>query len=110
MADPVPQFSKLIQDLKDRYPNLAYLHLVEPRISGSDDAEHREEHLVDSNEVFRHIWGPRPLILAGGFTRESAIHKAEDENVLIAFGRHFISNVRPNLRIVLLGFSDSLSA
>ena len=90
MADPVPQFSKLIEDLRDRFPGLAYLHLVEPRIN---EAHHREEHQVGSNDVFRRIWAPRPLILAGGFTRDSAIQRAEEQDVLIAFGRHFISNV-----------------
>ena len=30
MADPIPQFTYVVDQLKQRYPNLAYLHVVAP--------------------------------------------------------------------------------
>lgn len=41
MEDPVPQFSYFVQELKKL--NLAYLHVVESRISGSADVEATEK-------------------------------------------------------------------
>ena len=37
MADPIPTFSYLVAELAKRHPNLAFLHLVEPRVEGSMD-------------------------------------------------------------------------
>ena len=45
-----------------------------------------------TNDFIREIWAPRPLISAGGHTRESALAFAERGD-LVAFGRMFISNV-----------------
>ncbi|KAF8963599.1 hypothetical protein BDZ97DRAFT_1661466 [Flammula alnicola] len=92
MENPIPQFTHLVQSLKNAYPQLAYLHLVEPRISGATDAEEYNDRHTESNDFIRKIWAPRPLITAGGFTRQSAIDRAEKEGVLIAFGRLYISN------------------
>jgi NADPH2 dehydrogenase len=94
MKDPIPQFTHIIQSLKDSHPNLAFLHLVEPRIAGAGDADKSHSEVPESNDVFRKIWAAKPLITAGGFTRESAIKRADEEGDLIAFGRLFISNVR----------------
>ena len=47
----------------------------------------------ESNDFVQRIWSPRPLVRAGGFTRETAIAAAEEGNVLVAMGRYFISNV-----------------
>ncbi|KAF5384010.1 hypothetical protein D9757_006929 [Collybiopsis confluens] len=91
MKDPIPTYSYLISQLKERHINLAYLHLIESR-----DLENPKE----SNEPLADIWLPRPLVLADGFTREKAFKRAEEqEGVLIAFGRDFISN--PDLPIRL---------
>ncbi|KAF9479076.1 FMN-linked oxidoreductase [Pholiota conissans] len=92
MKDPIPQFTYLIQALKDQYPDLAFLHLVEPRIAGSGDADKSHAQVPESNDIFRKIWAPKPLITAGGFTRQSAVKRADEEGDLIAFGRLFISN------------------
>lgn len=90
MADPIPQFSYLIERLKEH--KLAYLHLVESRISGALDAEGTEkiDFAVD-------IWdNTSPVLIAGGFTPDSAKRAVEEEyrgrDVLVVFGRHFISN------------------
>ncbi|KAK2463888.1 hypothetical protein APHAL10511_004060 [Amanita phalloides] len=98
MKDPIPQFAHFVAELKLRHPNLAYLHVVEPRITGSVD---RTSPLSghESNDFLRAIWSPLPYISAGGYDRESAVAAAEGTNTLITFGRHFLSN--PDLPIRL---------
>ncbi|KAI0147337.1 NADH:flavin oxidoreductase/NADH oxidase [Xylariaceae sp. FL1272] len=92
MKDPYPQFEYLVKQLKPL--KLAYLHLVEARISGNTESDHAADHDV---EFLVKAWeNQSPVILAGGFTRESALktvdEKYKDYDVVIAFGRHFISN------------------
>ncbi|KEF51512.1 NADPH2 dehydrogenase [Exophiala aquamarina CBS 119918] len=90
MDDPVPQFTYHIKKLAEL--NLAYIHIVESRVSGNVDIE------VVGKQVdpFLNAWsGAGAIILAGGFTAESAqetVEKYSSRNVAIAFGRHFISN------------------
>ncbi|KAF9883322.1 hypothetical protein FE257_003740 [Aspergillus nanangensis] len=89
MADPQPQFTYLIQQL--RQMDLAYLHLVESRVAGNMD--------VDSTETLDwaiRTWGPdRPILLAGGFTPETAERLVQQDypgyQVVVVFGRYFIS-------------------
>ncbi|KAJ7691445.1 hypothetical protein B0H17DRAFT_982629 [Mycena rosella] len=88
MSDPLPTFSYVISELAARYPSLAYLHLVEPRVSGNLS---REAAAHESNDALRALWAPRPFVRAGGFTRKSAFEAAESGD-LIAFGRLYISN------------------
>jgi 2,4-dienoyl-CoA reductase-like NADH-dependent reductase (Old Yellow Enzyme family) len=57
--------------------------------------------LRKTNDFIRKIWSPRPLISAGGYTRELAIDTAETKGDLIAVGRLFISNVRINASALL---------
>lgn len=90
MKDPRPQFSHFVSELKKL--NLAYIHLVESRIDGNADVEATEkvDFLVD-------LWDNQsPVLLAGGFRQESALRAADkeykDKNILIVFGRYFISN------------------
>lgn len=90
MPDPIPTFSTLVSRLREKYDKLAFVHVVEPRISAGYDVEGPT---TDSNDFIQEIWGSRPLIKAGGFTRETAIKATEEDNVLVAIGRHFISNV-----------------
>ena len=88
--DPVPVFSYLVAELRKRHPNFGYLHVIEPRVKGLfDHAVERE-----SNDFLRAIWGGKTWIAAGGFSRESAMKQADEQGELIAFGRHFTSNVR----------------
>ncbi|EMD33584.1 hypothetical protein CERSUDRAFT_141794 [Gelatoporia subvermispora B] len=89
MADPKPQFSYVVGQLKARHSDLAYVHLVEPLVNGNTE---REPNAAESNDFIRDIWLPRPLITAGGYTREAAIEQAEKTGELIAVGRYFISN------------------
>ncbi|KAA1467027.1 NADH:flavin oxidoreductase/NADH oxidase [Dentipellis sp. KUC8613] len=88
MDDPIPTFSEFVRRVKDAYPDFAYLHVVEPRING----EEFQNVSTQTNEPLRQIWAPKPFIVAGGFSREEAIHAADERNVLVAFGRYFISN------------------
>lgn len=107
MADPVPQFSHLVKELKQW--DLAYIHLVESRIAGNLDTDHTEK-----LDPFIDIWGNHgPILLAGGFTPSSA-RKAVDEDypdkqVVVVFGRYFISNpdLVSNLYTALFFFPTS---
>ncbi|CAK5284574.1 unnamed protein product [Mycena citricolor] len=90
MADPLPTFSYVISELAKRHPDLAYLHLVEPRISGSATVD--EETPEESNDPLAALWSPRPLVVAGALTREKALKATEKDGVLVCFGRHYISN------------------
>lgn len=90
MKEPMPQFTYLTKELSKF--NLAYLHLVESRISGNADVEATEKvaPLVD-------VWGKTsPVLIAGGFTPESAKalvdEEQKDKDVAVVFGRYFISN------------------
>lgn len=93
MKDPIPTFSYLVNEIKEKHPDIAFMHVVEPRISGSADAEDALVGKDDSNDFIREIWAPRPLISAGRYSRETAIQTANDKGDLIAFGRYFVSNV-----------------
>ncbi|KAK0447217.1 hypothetical protein EV421DRAFT_1929079 [Armillaria borealis] len=96
MQDPVPTFSYFVSEIKRRHPDLAYLHVVEPRVAVDRP---RKASALESNDFIRHIWAPKPLISAGGYTRESAMQTADRKGDIIAFGRYFISN--PDLTVRL---------
>ena len=85
-------FSHLVEELRRRHPNFGYLHVIEPRVRGIFD---RDEHEVEeeSNDFLRAIWGDKPWISAGGFSRDRAIKQADEKGDLIAFGRYYTSNV-----------------
>ncbi|KAF9078523.1 FMN-linked oxidoreductase [Rhodocollybia butyracea] len=83
MKNPIPTYTYLISQLKEKYPNLSYLHLIQSRALDNP---------AESNEPLFDIWSPRPLIVADGFTRDAALSFAERDGFLIAFGKHFISN------------------
>lgn len=87
-----PQFEYICRELQKRADNgkeIAYLHLIEPRVNGTKTK--REEVAWQTNEPFRKIW-KGALVRAGGFTRETALEAAaSDPQTLVAFGRYFIS-------------------
>ncbi|KAJ7471674.1 hypothetical protein B0H11DRAFT_1366144 [Mycena galericulata] len=91
MTDPLPTFSYVISQLAARHPTLAYIHLVEPRISGNVTREENAIGAQESNDALRAIWAPRPVIRAGGFTRDTSVEAARSGD-LVAFGRFYISN------------------
>ncbi|KAJ7663913.1 hypothetical protein DFH06DRAFT_1268602 [Mycena polygramma] len=95
--NPKPTYAHLVTELRDRYPDFAYLHVVEPRVDGAETVEIKEGY---SNDFIRDIWGDRRLISAGGYTRETAIATAEEKGDLIAFARPYVAN--PDLPYRLL--------
>lgn len=91
--NPEPQFSYVISELKKLH--VAYLHLVESRYAG-DAATAAYHVLTRRNDPFIELWGSKaPIILAGGFTPETAKRASEEvyanSNMCIAFGRLYIS-------------------
>ncbi|KZT25847.1 NADH:flavin oxidoreductase/NADH oxidase [Neolentinus lepideus HHB14362 ss-1] len=97
MAEPEPTFSYFIRAIKSTYPDFAYIHVTEPRVSSGED---RDPQPGESNDFMRAIWAPKPLISAGGYTRDLAMEVADKHDTsLIAFGRMFISNPDLPLRL-----------
>lgn len=88
MEDPIPQFTDVIQ--KAIQSDIAYLHLVESRISGATDYDGH-----DRLDFAYDLWNG-PLLVAGGYTPQEAQslvdEKYPDKNIMIIFGRYFISN------------------
>lgn len=90
MKDPIPQFSYYTQELKKL--KLAYIHVVESRISGNAEVE-----TTDKVDFLIDIWDNQsPVLIAGGFTADSAKtavdEEYKDKDIAIVFGRYFISN------------------
>ncbi|EGY17460.1 hypothetical protein VD0002_g6361 [Verticillium dahliae] len=90
MENPIPQFTDVIR--KATEADIAYLHVVEARISGSVDAEHGDD---DQSDLIFRLW-KGPLLIAGGYTAQEA-RKLVDEkypgkDIVVIFGRYFISN------------------
>ncbi|WWC92566.1 uncharacterized protein L201_007525 [Kwoniella dendrophila CBS 6074] len=107
---PIITFSNLLEKIFEEFPQLAYVHVVESRITGSTDQDSDKFDVVkDTIQPFREISKKykTPFIASGGFTKESAIeHSKKYQDDLIAFGRYFTSNpdlverIRNNLPIV----------
>lgn len=93
MVDPIPTFSHIVSEIKRLYAQFAYIHLIEPRISADSSIDASAGNAAQSNDFIREIWGDRLLINAGGYTRDTAIQRAERNKSLVSFGRTFIANV-----------------
>jgi NADPH2 dehydrogenase len=92
MDEPEPTFEYLLKELKPL--GLAYLHVIEARIKGNDDADCGGQKSV---EWMVKMWdNSSPVVLAGGFLPESAKQAVDetykDYDVIIAFGRYFVAN------------------
>ncbi|KAF9238924.1 hypothetical protein BU15DRAFT_74883 [Melanogaster broomeanus] len=94
MPNPNPTFAYLTTALRDKHPNMAYLHVTEPRL----DRRHVADFDEDGNDFLREIWQggkdgeKRIFISAGGYTRDIALRTAEEKGGLVAFGRPYIAN------------------
>jgi hypothetical protein len=75
---------------KREVPRPCLTHAVDPRIAGDASYDSSEG---DSNEFLRKIWGEKVFIAAGGYTPQTAAEAVEAKGGLVAFGRHYISNV-----------------
>jgi N-ethylmaleimide reductase len=82
-------FSYLVQRLNNF--ELAYIHLVEPSVSGSADVDPQFD--LGANRFRPLISGTTKLISAGGHTRESGNRFIKEGWAdFIAYGRHFLAN------------------
>ncbi|TDR89102.1 alkene reductase [Enterovirga rhinocerotis] len=89
-ADPGPLYTHLIKELAKL--DLAFLHLVEPRASGTGQAEVDHQNVPMASELYRPFW-PGVLIAAGNYKADAAeATVASGQADAIAFGRLFISN------------------
>ena len=87
-SDPVTLFSYVAEQLNQF--DLAYLHLIEPRVGGSITT-HPEKGTAAAQQL-RPIFKGK-LISAGGFEPETAETAIEEGLVdAVAFGRYFVSN------------------
>ena len=93
MEDPIPTFSYLTTWIKELYPDFVYIHVVEAHVDGFTDLSPEDVKEFETNDFIRKIWAPKPLISAGGYTRESGMETADEKGDLISYGRWFISNV-----------------
>lgn len=88
MEDPIPQFTDVI--LKVQRYKIAYLHLVESRIAGAQDSN------INKSLDFAYKAWDGPILVAGGYTPIEAFEmtdkKHSGRDIVIIFGRHFISN------------------
>lgn len=88
MENPIPQFTDVIN--KARKLNLAYLHLVESRISGAQDCKGGEQ-----LDFAYNIWDG-PLLIAGGYNVAEAKRlvdeKYPNKDIVVIFGRYFLAN------------------
>ena len=96
MEDPKPTFAYFVSQAKERFPNLAYLHVIESHVMSNDDNHGND---TESNDFLREIWGDKVFIAAGGYTPETAAETTKTKGGLVAFGRHYIANVRSYLSI-----------
>ncbi|POS75755.1 hypothetical protein DHEL01_v205844 [Diaporthe helianthi] len=90
MADPKPQFSYLVRELK-KY-KLAYIHLVQAVATDNADIE-----AADKINFLVDIWDNQsPVLLANGFRPATAVATVDEEfpnkDIVVVFGRFFISN------------------
>lgn len=92
MNEPEPTFEYLLARMKPL--GLAYLHLIEARIKGNDDAECGGQKNV--SWMVKQWDNASPVVLAGGFkplsARQTVDGTYEKHDVIIAFGRYFVSN------------------
>ena len=88
-SDPAGLFTYVAQELAKL--DLAYLHLIEPRVLGNVDDESKDQNPVAAQLIRKHYKGT--IIAAGGFkagTAEAILQSGDAD--LVAFGRDFIAN------------------
>lgn len=90
-SDPQATYGYVAEQL-NRF-DLAYLHVIEPRILGDDDLEGDAGAAPPVAAGYLRKIFKGPIIVAGGFTKESAnaILERGDADA-VAFGRHFTAN------------------
>ena len=110
MVDPLPQFDHLVYELERRFPRLAYLHVVEPRVTGEETRDPNDiDYYVEDNDFIRDLWAERPYIASGGVNRNIAIETIKEKGGLVAMGRLFLANVCPLVRALCFMFDRSFA-
>ncbi|KAH6621970.1 hypothetical protein C7974DRAFT_315518 [Boeremia exigua] len=112
MDEPEPTFEYLLAQLKPL--GLSYLHLIEARIKGNDDADCGGQKSVAW--MVKQWDRASPIVLAGGFKPLSARQTVDDTfkeyDVIVAFGRYFVANpdlvFRVKEAIPLTGYDRSV--
>ncbi len=88
--DPFPLYRHAIESLVPL--GIAYLHLIEPRTSGTGKTDAVRHDQPSAAGLYRDCW-PGVLIAAGGFDPVGAAQiVASGRADAVAFGRHFIAN------------------
>ena len=91
MQDPIPQFSDIV--VKASRANIAYLHVVESRISGAQETQGFKA--TETLDFAYKLWDG-PLLVAGGYTpaeaRKLVDEKYPNKDIVVVFGRYFLSN------------------
>jgi N-ethylmaleimide reductase len=88
--DPLPLYTHLVTELAKL--DLVYLHLIEPRASGTGKADIVRDGQPSVAALLRPLW-PNVLIDAGGYDRAGALQAVASGHAdAVAFGRFFISN------------------
>ncbi|KAK6461041.1 NADPH dehydrogenase [Scheffersomyces coipomensis] len=94
---PLTTFSYLLHELQKRADagkELAYVSIVEPRVSGIIDVATEDQ--AGNNDFVYQIWKGK-VIKAGNFTYDapefkSIIEETADDRTLVGFSRYYISN------------------
>ena len=87
---PAPLYATLLPALAAL--GVGTLHLIEPRASGSGQADVDHKGLPSASEMFRPLW-PGVLIAAGNYQPDTAAAAVDAGHAdAIAFGRWFIAN------------------
>lgn len=82
---PIRLYSYVLGELNKL--NVAYLSLIEARSAGGMDIQ-----TPQATAQLRRFW-PKPLIVAGGFTKETAEQAIREGRAdAVAFGRFFVAN------------------
>jgi len=95
--DPYPLYRHAVEALAPM--GLAYLHIIEPRTSGTGKTDAVREGQPSAVSMFRPHW-PGVMVAAGGFDAASAFATVQTGQAdAVAFGRFFISNPDLPLRL-----------
>ncbi|KAI0630870.1 NADH:flavin oxidoreductase/NADH oxidase [Trametes polyzona] len=85
--NPIPTFSYLVQQFEEKFPDLAYIHVVAPGGPDNKGPDNEEDvHFIHK------LWAPRPTITTGGYDRETGMKVAEETGQLVGYGRAFLAN------------------
>lgn len=96
-VSPVAQFGHFVGELENRAKagkEIAYLSIVEPRVSGSMNVA--EEDIKYDNSFIKSVW-TGVVVKAGNYTYDApefktALDDVSDGKTLVAFARYFTSN------------------